>query len=325
MNHSNINGSAASPENLALSAVPPANGRKALYLCAASLIRVGQFRQAERVCHDLLAHSVRFLDGKNYYAARRLLCTLGSSNDAILGSMDGRPRFLLESDSRVQFDLFCANEELCSSRWENARIILQSLCSSLEHEAAIDEYTSFAYGWLATSIRKSWRLIRNASENQNSLRELSALWKSSLENSAIATTQFEWEVPLYCRESAWHHVLTNDSIDSSFVTSRLLEGASVCQKTGMIREEHECLGAWQDIMQLAPGSIPSLPEAWQSRWNCLARQFSPLGGELNPNDLAFEGILGDLNDIQDSLQQCLATGGVTPLKSSHPQRPALAP
>ncbi|MCU0718743.1 MAG: hypothetical protein MUC83_03495 [Pirellula sp.] len=325
MNHSNVNGSAASPENLSLSAVPPANGRRALYLCAASLIRVGQFCQAERVCHDLLAHSVRYMDGKNYYAARRLLCTLGTSNDSILGSMDGRPRFLLEADSRVQFDLFCANEELCSSRWENARFILQSLCSSLEQEVGLDEYTSFAFGWLATSIRKSWRLIRNASENQNSLRELNALWAHSLENSEIAATHFEWELPLFCRESAWQHVLTNASIDPDFVTSRLLEGAGVCQNAGMIREEHECLAAWQDVKQLVPGSIPDLPEEWQARWNCLARQFSPLGGEQNPDEVAFEGILGELNDIQNSLQQCLIPGDVTPPKSSHLQRPALAP
>ena len=325
MNHSNINGSAASPENLSLSAVPPANGRRALYLCAASLIRVGQFRQAERVCHDLLAQAVRYLDGKNYYAARRMLCTLGTSNDSILGIMDGRPRFLLESDSRVQFDLFCANEELCSSRWENARFILQSLCSSLEQEVGLDEYTSFAFGWLATSIRRSWRLIRNASENQKSVRELNALWDNSLENSEIAATHFEWELPLFCRESAWHHVLTSDSIDSDFVTKRLLEGAGVSQQAGMIREEHECLAAWQDIKQLVPGSIPALPEEWQSRWNCLARQFSPLGGELSPDELAFEGILGELNDIQDSLKQCLVPGDATPQRSSHLQRPMLAP
>jgi hypothetical protein len=325
MNRSNINGSASSPENLLLSAVPPANGRRALYLCAAELIRVGQFQQAERVCHDLLAQSVRFLDGKNYYAARRLLCTIGTSNDTILGNMDGRPRFLLEADSRLQFDLFCAKEELCSSRWDNARIILQSLCSSLEQETNWDEYTSFAFGWLAESVRKSWWLIRNANEYRNSTRDLFSLWVYSLNKAEIAASQFESDLPLFCRESAWQHILTTDSINSSFVESRLLDGASTCQNAGMIREEHECLAAWHDIQLFAPGSIPSLPEEWQSRWNCLARQFSPLGGELASEDLVFEGILGELEDIQGSLHQYLASGNITPPKSLHLQRPALAP
>jgi hypothetical protein len=325
MNYSNVDGSASSSENLSLSAVPPANGRRALYLCAASLIRVGQYRQAERVCHDLLAQSVRFLDGKNYYAARRLLCTLGSSNDGILGSMDGRPRFLLESDSRVQFDLFCAKEELCSSRWENARLILQSLCSSLESEVGLDEYTSFAFSWFAMSIRKSWMLIRNASENQSSVRELNSLWAHSLENSEIAATHFECESPMFCRESAWQHVLTSNTIDSELVTTRLLEGARVSQQAGMIREEHECLAAWQEINQLAPGSIPRLPEEWQPRWNCLARQFSPERGELNPDEIVFDGILGELSDLRDVVQQCLTANDATPPKSSPLQRPMLAP
>lgn len=325
MNYSNVNGSAASPENLSLSAVPPANGRRALYLCASSLIRVGQYRQAERVCQDLLAHSARFMDGKNYYAARRLLCTLGSSSDTILGNLDGKPRFLLESDSRVQFDLFCANEELCSSRWDNARIILQSLCTSLENEAGLDEYTSFAFGWFATSIRRTWQLIRNVSGNQRSIRELNSLWAHALENAEIAATHFEWELPLFSRESAWQHVLTSESIDLDFVSKRLLEGASVAQQSGMIREEYECLAAWHEINQFASNSLPNLAEEWQSRWNCLARQFSPERGELNSEDIAFDGLLGELSDLQDTLQQYLSEQNATPQKSLHPQKPALAP
>lgn len=325
MNRSNINGSASSPENLLLSAVPPANGRRALYLCGAELIRVGQFQQAERVCHDLLAQSVRFLDGKNYYASRRLLCTIGASNDAILGNMDGRPRFLLEADSRVQFDLFCAKEELCSSRWDNARMILQSLCSSLEQESKLDEYTSFAYGWLAESIRKSWRLIRNANEYRNSIRDLHALWVYALSKAEFAARQYESDLPLFCRESAWQHVLINDSTDSTFVAERLLEGARTSQHTGMIREEHECLSAWHDIQQYTRGSIPALPTEWQARWNCLARQFSPLEGELASEDFVCEGILGELSEIQNSLNHSLASSNAMPPKSLHLQRQALVP
>ncbi|MFN7875814.1 MAG: hypothetical protein ACK5PB_10885 [Pirellula sp.] len=325
MNRSNINGSASSPENLLLSAVPPANGRRALYLCGAELIRVGQFQQAERVCHDLLAQSVRFLDGKNYYASRRLLCTIGASNDAILGNMDGRPRFLLEADSRVQFDLFCAKEELCSSRWDNARMILQSLCSSLEQECLLDEYTSFAFGWLAESIRKSWGLIRNANEFRNSTQDLQALWIYSLNKAEIAARQYESDLPLFCRESAWQHVLTTDSINSTFVVERLLDGARASQNAGMIREEHECLSAWHDIQHYTPGSIPNLPTEWQARWNCLARQFSPLEGELASEDFVFEGILGELSEIKSSLQQSLASDNATPPKNLHLQRQALVP
>lgn len=325
MNRSYISGTASSPANLLLAVVPPANGRRALYMCAAELVRVGQFQQAERVCHDLLAQSVRYLDGKNYYASRRLLCTIGTSNDTILGNMDGRPRFLLEAESRVQFDLFCAKEELCSSRSDNARIILQSVCSSLHNESGLDEYTSFAFGWLAESIRKSWRLIQNANEYPNSARELYALWVDSLSRAEIAASQFESDLPMFCRESVWQHVLTSDSINPRFVTERLLHGASTCQNAGMIREEHECLATWLDILQFAPASIPSLPEEWQTRWNCLARQFSPIGGEPANEDLACDSILSELTDIQGSLHETIASGNVMPQKSLHLQRPGLVP
>ena len=323
MNHSSFNGSAASSENLYLSAVPPANGRRALYLCAASLVRVGQFQQAERVCHDLLAQSVRFMDGKNYYASRRLLCTIGSSSESIFGNMDGRPRFLLEAESRVQFDLFCATEEMCSARWENAHIILQSLCSSLEQDAGIDEYTSFAFSWLASSIRESLKLIRNKNESETAIQEMRLLWENALENAEIAATQFEWELPRFCRESAWHDLLTTGSELSDSIMARLVEGAYVSQRAGMIREEYECLSAWDEMRRDFPNSILPLPSEWQSRWNCLGRQFSPGGGELNANDIVFDDVLSEINDLQTFLTDAMQRGNTTPQRNLRPQTPVL--
>lgn len=320
----NINGSAASQVNLSLCSVPPANGRKALYQCAMSLIRVGQFQQAERVGHDLLAQSVRYLDGKNYYAARRILCTIGASNQEILGSMDGRPRFLLEAESRIQFDLFCANEELQSSRWENARTILQSVCSSIEQETGLDEYTSFAFGWLAKSVRQCRGLIRNVEENRATVQELNSQWAQAIHNAEIAATQFPTELPIFCRESAWQQVLAEESVDSSFVVDRLLEGAEVAQKAGMIREEHECLATWHEINQFRAGSLPELPAEWQSRWNCLARQFSCIdAGEPNFDSTSYDGILNELEELQSTAIQAARNTHVIPLNNSHPQTPTL--
>lgn len=304
MSFLNINGSAASQVNLSLCSLPPANGRKALYQCAMSLIRVGQFRQAERVGHDLLAQSVRYMDGKNYYAARRILCTIGSSNQENLGSMDGRPRFLLEAESRIQFDLFCANEELQSSRWENASTILQSVCSSLEQETGLDEYTSFAFGWLAKSIRKCRGLIRNVEENRAIVQELNSQWAQAIHNAEFAATQFPVELPIFCRESAWQQVWLGEFVDSSLVGTRLLKGAEVAQKAGMIREEHECLATWHEINQFRAESLPELPAEWQSRWNCLARQFSPIQGNETSSDVTcFDGLVDELGQLQAMMQQ----------------------
>ncbi|XZE17818.1 hypothetical protein SH449x_003098 [Pirellulaceae bacterium SH449] len=320
----NINGSAASELNLSLCSVPPANGRKALYQCAMSLVRVGQLQQAERVGRDLLAQSVRYMDGKNYYAARRILCTIGSSNQENLGSMDGRPRFLLEAESRIQFDLFCANEELCSSRWENARTILQSVCSSLEQETDLDEYTSFAFGWLAKSIRQCRGLIRNVEENRAIVQELNSQWAQAIHNAEIAATQFPTELPAFCRESAWQQVWAQASIDSSFVATRLLEGAEVAQKAGMIREEHECLATWHEISQFRSESLPELPVEWQSRWNCLARQFSSIyEGEPNFDSTSYDGILNELEELQAAAKQVVLNNQATPQRNSHPQTATL--
>jgi hypothetical protein len=83
----------------------------------------------------------------------------------------------------------------------------------------------------------------------------------------------------------------------------------------MIREEHECLATWHEINQFRAESLPELPAEWQSRWNCLARQFSAINeGEPNFDSSSYDGMLNELEELQLTAKQAAQNTHAMPQK-----------
>jgi hypothetical protein len=185
---SNIpSGLAAAPVNLQLAERPLAQSRRALYQCALAQLQLGQYQQLGRVLQELTYLSCRHLDGRNFYAAKRL--SLLAKLDAPRNdhSRETDPRFPLDPDTRLQFDLLCAVEELSESRWDNARLILLSVCEDVRLRAGINEYTVSAFSWLATACRQEYLRLKRTPCDQKEMQRLCETWQRAVEESTIAT------------------------------------------------------------------------------------------------------------------------------------------
>jgi hypothetical protein len=291
-------GLAASPINLQLAHRPPAQSRRALFQCALVQFQCGQHQQLERVCHDLQKLACRFIDGKNYYAANRLLVLANRSTPSNQHATGTNPQFPLDCETRLQFDLLCATEEIVALRWENARLILTSACEDIRVNGRIDEYTSSACLWLATASRHEFLRLRRKQCEEKEIRTLVESWNQSLEESERAAKAFSCELPHLLRERAWFPLLTQDTVDSRLASNQIEQSAASAQQSGMIREEFQSLADWRAMIDHHSFGVSEMSREWLERWNCLARQFAPISVGPSLEDLQLDWIQSQLEELK---------------------------
>ena len=284
--------------------------RRAGFVYAQQMFRLGAFTESRRCCLELVEKSIADSDFQNLFASQRLLAMLNSSAS------------VTETQSVNACDSDVSNAELSSSALRQRNLLevtrlyqlgktseaakkMRSVCLDLADWRNVDESISSAFVELATMAREA--MLETPRGLETTYSEYERLYRWALKNAKRVAQQFEQEKPHTYREEAWENALFGGGGHVAGLTLRSLMSSLLrARALGFVAEEIATFAAWDSMCQKYELGVLAMPQIERDRYDeLLARATSQLQStEVEATSPTIEMRLGE-DDLEASLEDVL--------------------
>jgi hypothetical protein len=296
--------------------------RCAALVYAKQTFRLGAFREARKLCLELVEKSIADSDFQNLFASQRLLAMLNSNssrmeyqsthvcNSEVSNSEVSNTELSLSA--LRQRSLLDATRLYQLGKTSEAAKEMRSVCLDLGDWRGVDDSNSSAFVELATMAREV--MLATPRGQETTYNEYKRLYRWALKNAKRVAQRFEQEKPHTYREEAWENALFGGSGHVAGLTLRSLMSSLLrARALGFVAEEIATFVSWDSMCQRYELGVLEMPQLERARYDDLiggtrtspqskssevqANTSSTLEMALSDDDLeaSFEDVLDELS------------------------------